>query len=93
MAAIKNIFHVSFRVIAPMLQHRPFQNINPGGNEFKIFYKKNVTYWLIHTDFRIQEVSRESCKSDKQTRAAHSFVYRIYNSLGKYFLYLKVNVN
>ena len=52
MAAIKIIFHVSIRVIVPMLQHRPFQNIKTDGNEFKMFYKNNVIYWLIHIDFR-----------------------------------------
>ena len=61
MAAIKINFHVSFRVIVPMLQHRPFQNIKTDGNEtdgneFKMFYKNNVIYWLIHIDFQIQEI-------------------------------------
>ena len=77
-----------------MLQHKPFQNINTDGNEFKMFYEKECNilinpHWLSDTG----NISLESCKSDKQTRAVHSFVYRIYNFLGKYFLYLKVNVN
>ena len=110
MAAIKINFHVSFRVIVPMLQHRPFQNIKPDGNEFKMFYKKNVIYWLIHIDLQIHEifpsrlanpvnklVLRTRLLSDFATLSGnipvHSFVYRIFNSLGKYFLYLKVNVN
>ena len=59
MAAIKIDFHVSFRVIVPMLQHRHFQNIKTDGNEFKMFYKKNVIYWLIHNDFQIQEIFPE----------------------------------
>ena len=37
MAAIKINFHVPFRVIVPMLQHRPFQNIKTYGNGFKMF--------------------------------------------------------
>ena len=55
MAAIKINFHVSFRVIVLMLQHRPFQNIKTDANEFKMFYKKNVIYLLIHIYFQIQE--------------------------------------
>ena len=39
-----------------------------------------------------RNISRESCKSDKQTSAQHEFVYRICKSRGKFFLYLKVNV-
>ena len=39
-----------------MLQHRPFQNIKADGNEFKMFYEKNVIYWFIHIDFQIQEI-------------------------------------
>ena len=40
MGAIKFNFHVSFRVIVAMLQHRPFQNIKTDGNEFKMFNEK-----------------------------------------------------
>ena len=46
-------------------------------------------HWLSDTG----NISLEIYKSDKQTRAAHSFVYRICNSFGKYFLCLKVNVH
>ena len=45
-------------------------------------------YWLSDTG----NISWEWCKSDKQTSAQHEFVYRMYKSRGKYFLYLKVNV-
>ena len=52
--------------------------------KLKCSMKKNVIYWLIHIDFQVQEIFPETVtKSDKQTRAAHSFVYRICNPLGK----------
>ena len=44
LAAIKINFHVSFRVIVPMLKYRPFQNIKTYGNGFKMFWKKKVIY-------------------------------------------------
>ena len=49
----------------------------------------NILHWLSDTG----NISFETRKSDKQTRATQSFVYRICHSLGKYFLYLKVNVD
>ena len=64
------------------------------GNEFKMFYEKECNilinpHWFSDTG----HIFLETCQSNKQTRATHSFVYRNCDSLGKYFLYLKVNVD
>ena len=37
-----------------MFQHRPFKNIKADGNASKFSEKKNVIYWLIHIDFKMQ---------------------------------------
>ena len=73
-----------------MLQHRPSKNDKTDGNKFKVFYEKECNilinpHWLSDTG----TISLETCKSYKQIHAPQSFVYRICNSLEKYFLYLK----
>ena len=77
MAAIKFNFHVSFRVIVAMLQHRPFQNIKTDGNEFKMFYEKECNIKrLIHIDFQIQEIfpSRLANPINKRVRSTSLFI-------------------
>ena len=78
-----------------MLQHRPLKTPKTDRNDFKMFCEKECDilikpHWLSDTG----NISLKTCTSDKQTstNSAHSFVYRICNSLGKYFLYLKVSV-
>ena len=62
---------------------RNVTNLRPRKNDIEI-----SPHWLSATG----NISRESCKSDKQTSAQHEFVYGICKSWGKYFQYLKVNV-
>ena len=52
-------FHVSFRVIVAMLQHRPFQNIKTDGNEFKVFYEKECNILCALVCLSDLQLSRE----------------------------------
>ena len=38
-----------------MLLPRPCENIKADENSFKMIWEKNVKYWLIYIDFKIQE--------------------------------------
>ena len=66
MAAVKINFHVAFRVIIAMLQHRPFQNTNTDRNEFKMFYEKECN--ILIAEFTLTFRYRKYLPRDLQIR-------------------------